>query len=312
MPGDVRLQPEQKYTISAFNRDFPNDGACLEWLTAYLYPDGIRCRRCKRVTHHHFLTKRKALCCDNCGAHVHPTAGTIFHKSSTPLKVWFHAIYVMSATRCGVSAAQLIRETYKTAWRMYHQIRKMLQEDVRDLSREVEADETYFGGRRHGPGFEGGRHKTVIAGGVEHKHSGGRFAAYITEGRSLYDLLTPLRERVLPKSMIFTDEYASYRNLSRLGYGHKRIYHRARIYVRGNVHTNTIEGFWSLVKRGISGVHHSVSKKHLQTYLDLYSFRYNHRNDGQPMFAALLGQVESEVADSNQPEPRTLADEKPF
>jgi len=313
MPGDVRLKPEQKYTMHAFDRDFPNDGSCLEWLTAYLYPDGIRCRRCKRVTSHHFLTKRKALCCDNCGAHVHPTAGTIFHKSSTSLRTWFHAIYLMSSTRCGISAAQLMRETgvtYKTAWRMFNQIRKMLREDIRDLGGEVEADETFIGGRKHGSEYYGGARKAVVAGVVERKTSGGRVAAYVTEGRSLYDLMTPIRERVLPKSMIYTDEFASYGKLSKAGYRHKRIYHRARIYVRGDIHTNTIEGFWSLVKRGISGVHHSVSKKHLQGYLDSYAFRYNHRNDGQPMFAALAGQISSEVAESNQPEAR-LDDELP-
>jgi transposase len=304
MPGNVRLQPEQKYTIHAFHRDFPNDGACLEWLTAYLYPNGIRCKKCQRNTTHHFLKKRKALCCDYCGSHIHPTAGTIFHKSSTPLKVWFHAIYIMSATRCGISAAQLMREvgvTYKTAWRMFSQIRKMLREDIRDLGGEVEADETFFGGRKHGPDYWGGSRKTIIAGVVERKDSGGRVAAYVTEGRSLYDLLNPIRERVLPESMIFTDEFGSYKKLSKHGYKHRRIHHKARVYVRGDVHTNTIEGFWSLVKRGISGVHHSVSKKHLQTYLDLYSFRYNHRKDSRPMFAALVSQIESKVADSNQP-----------
>lgn len=137
-----------KYTIRDFQGDFPDDDACLEWLKEYLYPDGIYCSIDKKITPHHKMKKRKSYSCELCGHHVHPTADTIFHKSSTPLTLWFYAIYLMSATRAGISAKQLERElgvTYKTAWRMFHQIRKMMADNEADfLSGKVEVDETYI------------------------------------------------------------------------------------------------------------------------------------------------------------------------
>jgi len=119
----------EKYTIADFNRNYPNDDACLEWLKNYLYPNGIFCEKCGKVTKHHKIASRRSYSCDVCGHHVHPTAGTIFEKSTTPLKLWFHAIYLMSSTRCGISAKQIQHEngvTYKTAWRMFKQIRSLL------------------------------------------------------------------------------------------------------------------------------------------------------------------------------------------
>jgi transposase-like protein len=120
-----------RFTLQDFQTKFPNDAACLEWLKDYLYPDGIFCETCQRITKHHRVASRPSYSCDNCGHHVHPTADTIFHKSPTPLTKWFYAIYLMSATRCGISAKQIEREvgvTYKTAWRMFKQIRSMLND----------------------------------------------------------------------------------------------------------------------------------------------------------------------------------------
>src|SRR6266436_4048494 len=117
-----------KYTIQNLQRDFPDDSSCLEWLMQYIYPDGIFCKNCKKTTKHYRVKSRPSYSCDMCGNHVHPTADTIFHKSSTPLTLWFYAIYLMASTRAGISAKQLERElgvTYKCAWRMFHQIRKM-------------------------------------------------------------------------------------------------------------------------------------------------------------------------------------------
>ncbi len=101
-------------------------------------------------------------------------------------------------------------------------------------------------------------------------------------------LLPNVASRVLPKSTVFTDEWPAYTGLDRAGYEHKRIRHSERVYVSGQIHTNTIEGFWSLVKRGLGGVYHSVSAKHLQGYLNEYAWRYNHRKDGRSMFRTLL------------------------
>jgi transposase len=108
---------------------FPDDATCLEWLRNYQHPDGIFCGKCTRITKHHRIVSRRSYCCDHCGHHVHPTAGTIFHKSRTSLTTWFYAIYLAASTRCGISAKQIERETgvtYKTTWRMFKQIRSML------------------------------------------------------------------------------------------------------------------------------------------------------------------------------------------
>lgn len=283
----------KKYTIRHFNEDFPDDAACLEYIKNTIYPDGITCRKCENVTKHHRLSKRKAYSCQVCGTHVYPLAGTVFEKSRTPLKSWFYAMYLMASTRCGISAKQLERELgvgYKTAWRMFKQIRGLLGEEIEKLSGEVEADEVYYGGKRKNQRGRPGdmSHKVPIVGIVER---GGKVAALVTKDARKRTMIPIFKEHVLPGSMVFTDEWKSYDLLGKAGYKHERIPHSQKIYVMGNVHTNTIEGFWSLLKRGISGVYHSVSKKHLQGYIDEYVFRYNHRDDERPMYEAFTNRT---------------------
>lgn len=124
-----------KYTLKNMQDDFPDDKACLDWLLNYRYPNGITCKNCGLVNaRHHYIASRKSYSCQACGHHVHPTAGTIFHKSSTPLTTWFHAIYLISRNKTGVSARYLERElgvTYKTAWRMSKLIRNRLSDTFR-------------------------------------------------------------------------------------------------------------------------------------------------------------------------------------
>ena len=282
----------QRYTIADFNREFPDDDTCLEWLKNHLYPDGIYCETCGRITKHHKVASRRSYSCDYCGHHVHPTAGTVFEKSTTPLKLWFHAIFLMSSTRCGISAKQIERETgvtYKTAWRMFHQIRKLLNENNEPINGKVEVDETYVGGKRHGTRGRGAEGKTPVVGAVERK---GKVTTKVVSNVKSSVVVPFIRKNVLQKSTVYTDEFHSYDCLAQLGYEHKRIEHAAKIYVRGDIHTNNIEGFWSLVKRGISGVYHAVSPKYLQSYIDEYSFRYNHRGDEPPMFKVVLNQIQ--------------------
>ncbi len=126
----------QRFPLKAFQAQFPDDAACLEWLKNRLYPDGIFCKNCREITKHYRVASRPSYCCEHCGNHVHPTADTILHKSPTPLTTWFYAIYLMSSTRCGISAKQIERETgvtYKTAWRMFKQIRTMLDDGKRPV-----------------------------------------------------------------------------------------------------------------------------------------------------------------------------------
>jgi len=287
---------ESRYTFYEFDGDFPDDASCLEWLVGYLYPEGIHCPKCERVTKHHRVRSRTAYACQFCGHHEYPLVGTIFENSATSLKLWFHAIFLMSQTRCGISAKQLERElgvTYKTAWRMANKIRSLLQdEDDEPLSGTVEMDETYVGGRRRGtkrgrPGKDS--HKTPVFGMVERNgERKGRVVAKAVPNAKRATIMPHVKKKVLPEAMVYT----VYDSLNRNGYKHDRVHHAEEIYVAGDVHTNTIEGFWSLLKRGIGGVYHSVSAKHLQGYLDEYAFRYNHRDDPGGMFNAFLNRVE--------------------
>jgi transposase-like protein len=288
-----------------FMRDFPDDATCLEWLWRTRYSeDGehAECPRCEQVrVFRRYQTgqQRQSWTCTACGHHLHPTAGTIFHKSSTSLHLWFYAMYLMTSTRCGISAKQLERElgvTYKTAWRMFTLIRnELMEQDDAPLSGEVEMDETYVGGRprladkvrladgriRRGPS----KKKVTVFGMVER---GGKVTAHVVPRAFQDEAFRHIETRVLPESTIYTDEAPTYSALGAKGYEHKRIHHAQRVYVSGDVHTQTIEGFWSLVKRGIGGTHHAVSAKYLQGYLNEYVWRYNHRDDGRAQFASLL------------------------
>lgn len=292
-----------------FMQRFPDDAACLEYLWRSRYsPDGVHatCPKCgvERVFKKYAMSNRNtSWTCTGCSWHVSATAGTIFHKSSTSLHLWFYAMYLMTSTRCGISAKQLERElgvTYKTAWRMFHLIRNQLmtQDDELELSGTVEADEMYVGGVRKGT--KGGRppatHKTKrpVFGMVER---GGNVVAIHVENVRADTLIPQMQKRILPGSMIYTDEYPSYGRVARSGYQHRRIHHKTGVYVDGDVHTNTIEGFWSLVKRGIGGTHHAVSAKFLQGYLNEYVWRYNRRNDPEAMFDQLVARSTATLAD---------------
>ncbi len=316
MPGrrDIAVKqsipPALRYSTQDFNREFPDDDACLMYIFEQRWPGGIaRCEKCEKETKHHRVTGRTAFACDRCGWHIYPLAGTIFEKSSTSLQKWFHAMYQMGSTRCGISAKQIQRETsvtYKTAWRMFKQIRSLMSEDGLQLEgSSVEMDETYYGGvRKGGKGrpMRGDRGKTPIVGIVERK---GRAVARATQDATGATLLPLVRDFVLPESTVYTDEWKAYGGIdnirkpdgSKAGYVHHRINHAAHVYVHGDIHTNTVEGFWSLIKRGIGGVYHSVSTKYLQSYLDEYSYRYNRRDQGNLIFKSILEQVSKRAVD---------------
>src|SRR6266852_8837937 len=165
-----------RYTVADFNAEFPNDDACLEHIKEQRWPDGVtKCEKCGVEQKHHRVTGRTAFACDHCGNHIYPLAGTVFEKSTTSLRLWFYAAYLMGSTRCGISAKQIQRETgvtYKTAWRMFRQIRTLLSEDVQLEGDRVEVDETYMGGRRksgRGRPMRGDKVKTPVVGIVERK-----------------------------------------------------------------------------------------------------------------------------------------------
>jgi len=300
------IPKELRYTFQQFDEQFPSDDACLEAIKEQRFPGGVSdCHKCEKPRKHYRVKGRTAYACETCGNHIYPLAGTIFEKSSTALRIWFHAMYLIGSTRCGISAKQIQRETgvtYKTAWRIFHQIRKLMGEELKlggAGGSGVEMDEMYHGGRRKNDAgrllLGDLRKKTMVTGIVERK---GRIVARVSQELTMSAMSALVQEYVLPKSTVFTDESASYNALPQLanaGYQHRRINHSQKIYVAGDVHTNTIEGFWSLVKRGIGGVYHSVSAKYLQSYLDEYSFRYNRRDSGNLVFCAIFERV-SEMA----------------
>ena len=214
----------QRYITKDFDKEFPDDDTCLEWIKNNRWPDGVYCKKCKKITKHHKVKKRTCYECDWCGNQVYPTAGTIFHKSSTPLRVWFEAIYRMASTRCGISAKQIEREmgvTYKTAWRMFHQIRKLLAEDVDPLSEPVEADETYIGGKRPGKRGRGAAGKTIVAGLAQRK---GKIMVFKVTDVKAMTLLPIILNKVLPYYVVYTDEMPSYNRLKSLGYDHESVH----------------------------------------------------------------------------------------
>lgn len=306
-------------------RDFPDDETCLRWLwnTRYnLGDDTAHCERCGEVrTFRRYMAKqqRQDWTCTACGLRVHPTAGTIFHKSSAGLHLWFYAIYLMTSTRCGISAMQLERElgvTYKTAWRMATLIRNelMTQDDDPPLSGVVEMDETYIGGK---PRAEDRRRfamagnpqsaavkwgidcKVQVFGAVERNRRQwltedpkptvtrhGKVTAHVTPSRRRVTLMDHVARRVDPESVVYRDTAHVYGEVPAKRHG--TVNHHAKEFVRDQAHTKTIEGFWSLVKRGIDGTHHAVSAKWQHGYLNEYVWRYNHRDDEQSLFALLI------------------------
>jgi transposase len=308
MPPVYRRNPiraassESTCNVLEFFREFPDDESCLRhvWRERFA-PDGEHafCQRCEteRVfKRYETAQQRPCWFCSSCGHRIHPLKGTIFERSSTSLQMWFYAMYIMASTRCGISAKQLERElgvAYKTAWRMFNKIRNQLMvEDTAQLSGEVEADETFVGGKpRAWPRQPKNAHwdrKAMVFAAVERK---GRIRAEVVPNSRGPLVQQKVREFVVPASILYTDDYHAYKRMGREGYTHRRINHSARVYVDGDVHTQTIEGFFGLFKSGVRGSYHAVSHKWLQGYLNEYVWRYNRRDTGRSMFHDLLAEA---------------------
>ena len=291
---------ESRMSLMEFMKEFPDDATCLEWLwRARFSPDGehAQCPKCEQVRtfkKYPIQNRRTSWTCVACGHHIHPLAGTVFNKSATSLHLWFYAMYLMSSTRCGISAKQLERElgvTYKCAWRMANLIRNhLMTADGEPLEGDVETDETYIGGKPRAYEKTSREQKldrkAIVWGAVER---GGKVHAEVVPFSSAGELRPRVLEHVKGGSNLYSDGWRVYRTFGNT-YTHQWVDHAAGVYVSGNVHTQTIEGFWSLLKGGIDGVYHAVSHKWLQGYLNEYVFRYNHR-DGIDPFRVLLARA---------------------
>jgi len=280
-----------KYTIKNLKNDFPTDDACLDFIFNNRWPKGLTCPICEKKDFYH-IKGRKSYAC-KCGYQVSPTEGTIFHKSSTPLTLWFHAIFLMSQSKNGVAAKELERQlgvTYKCAWRMAKQIRLLMSDDDGPLGDKeiVELDETYVGGKAKGKRGRGAAKKTPVFGAVERD---GKIKTKVVLNVRKLTLMPLIKNMVTDSSVIVTDESNSYNDVKKLGHLHESINHSKGQYVDGDVHTNTIEGFWSQFKRSVHGTYHSVSRKHLQLYLDEFSFRYSHRKSDVALPVLIFSKV---------------------
>jgi len=227
----------RRFTINDFNNQFVDNDACLDWLMEQRHPGGVApCSYCKIERKHHRISSKKAWACDYCGTYISPMAGTIFEKSRTPLRLWFYAMYLMSATRCGISAKQIQREcgvTYKTAWRMFKQIRTLMSEDFCLEGDHIDVDESYLGGalkNKHRNKLKQGTHKDKqpVFGMVER---GGRVIARVVPDAKEKTIPPIMAERILPKSTVFSDCYTTYDKVAGMPaqFTHHRINHSAKI-----------------------------------------------------------------------------------
>jgi transposase len=297
---------ESQCSLMEFMRECPDDAACLDILWRERFaPDGhtAPCPKCDRKRRFHRVASRPAYSCDSCGHSIYPLAGTIFHKSSTSLQLWFYAMYLMASTRCGISAKQLERElgvTYKTAWRMFNLIRnKLMADQSGPLSGDVEVDEASVDGKprkkqgerltRPGTRSEAAklreRSRATVFAAVER---GGRIKATVLPSRRGPQLKRQVIEWVEPESIIITDEWPAYNGLDRHFIDHSRINHSAGWYVVGDTHTNTVEGFFGHLKPSIRGTYRRVSHRWLQGYLNEFVWRRNARYESEPMFRLLV------------------------
>lgn len=284
-----------------FERLFPNEEACDNYLIGRRWPKGIHCPRCGSDKVYPLQTMKFKWECPDCregGAYrFSHLVGTIFENTKINLRDWFKVIHLMLGAKKSVSAMQVQRfmgfGSYKTAWYVCHRIRTALQDkEFKKLMGIVEVDETFIGGKksnRHrtkrGRRIGAAALKTVVIGAVERK---GNIVARVLGTLSAVDMQRFVREAVSTKvSLLCSDEHVAYKGLGE--YPHETVMHSARQYVVGAVHTQTIEGFWSIFKRSIVGSFHKVSAKYMPLYVAECQFKYNNRDNADIFGAAIAG-----------------------
>jgi transposase len=273
------MKSSNKFGLTSLRKQFPNDDVILDFIFSARHTEECSCGGTYRR-----LQGRKQYQCSKCRYQIAPLAGTIFNKSDTPLTLWFHAIMVFSNAKSGMSAMALQRDlevTYKTAWRMLKLIREALGQDKKKLKGDVELDAGYIGG--HAKIDKRMQNKTTI---IAAAQRGGNMKASVVpdasaEAHNAFLELNVERDN----TRLLTDHSHA---LRRTGYKREYVNHNKE-YVRGDVHINHVENFWSHVKRSIKGTHKSVSQQHLQSYLDGFVFHANNRRSDSERFYALLG-----------------------
>jgi transposase len=280
-------------TIQDFFKQFPDDDACLDYLMQLRHGETLDCPKCGKHGKFHRTKRHPAYECAWCGYEIYPMVGTIFHRSHTPLQKWFYAMYLFTTTRHGVPAKELQRQlgvSYPTAFRMSHLIREYMGkiDGEPPLTDHVEIDETYVGGKRPGKRGRGAAGKSVVFGMLERD---GEIYTTVVPNASRKSLIPEIIRQIPKGTRISSDEWKPYQVLSTLGYDHRIVNHAAKEYADEDTHVNTLEAFWSMLKRSIRGTHIHISPKHLQKYLGEFEFRYNRRKTPQRMFADLLASL---------------------
>ncbi len=251
---------------------YGSDEACRSYLEALRWPDGVECPNCggKSISR---IKTRKQFDCNGCRKRFSVTTGTVFHDSHLSLPKWFAAVFLMTEAKKGMSANQLRRTlgvAHKTAWYLCHRIRSAMVEERTDrLGGVVEVDETYIGGKTRKGWMS---NKTMVMGAIERD---GRLRVEAQPNASHNNIREFVAENIDPDATVYTDEHKAYRALP----NHDTVSHGTDEYVRGQVHTNTVESAWSLFDRAVIGSFHNISKKHLPAYLDEFEFRFNNRGN---------------------------------
>lgn len=277
-------------TMHQFFAQFPDDDVCLDHLMQTRFGKEFDCPNCGKHSTFYRIQAEKAYSCKWCGHHVHPMVGTPFHRSHMPLQRWYYAMYLFTVTRHGVSAKELQRQfgcSYKSAWRMGHEIRKYMAvlDGNGPLDGDVEADESYVGGKRPGKRGRGAGGKSVV---FAMQDRDGEMIAKIVPDVKGATLKGEIEAHVIKGSTIHTDELASYNGLDQNGYTHSRVEHGKGVYARNGSHVNTVEAFFGILKRSIRSTHIAVSAKHLPKYLGEFEFRQNLRKVPHVMFQKML------------------------
>jgi len=274
---------------------FHSDEGCRDILERLRWPDGATCPRCGSKQIRNSYT-RSQFDCGSCGYQFSVISGTIFHDSHLPLPKWFVATYLMIESKKGISANQMKRTlnvSYKTAWYLCHRIRDaMTVDNPMPLSKIVEVDETWVGGKRRnvGHGYKG--NKTVVAGAVQRK---GQARLQVIDDRSREILHEFIKKHVAPNTeAIYTDDWPAYKGIADHDTKHETVNHSAEEWVRGEIHTNYVENIWSLLKRSLVGSYHKVSKQHLNAYLDELEWRFNNRDNPYLFRDTLLQLIKSD------------------
>jgi transposase-like protein len=276
-------------TINDIAIHFQDQTTCINYLVNLRWPNGIACPFCEHTKIYTIKGAKPHFKCAKCRKHFSALKGSIFENSAIPLSKWFMAIYILSTHKKGISSVQVSRDIgvrQKTAWFMMQRIRygmkmQSFSRDKLGLSDIVEVDESYFGGKvanmhkkKQAKILESGEQKKIaVAGAVER---GGEVRAQYIEKTNYENIIPFLIKNVHQGTKLVTDEHSVYITAKRL-YKHRTIKHVLKEYVRGEVHTNTIENFWSILKRGVYGTYHFITTKHVQNYLEEFAFRFNNR-----------------------------------